>query len=185
MPRREDLKDWVANAQYISNLDLTKDYWQVPMAKSSTPNKIFKYKFRKYQKNVSLLDLRLRLASKGSWMGCWLTTPRIQQLATWLMWSYLGSLRFLTASGRPWLTAKLAKCHLGMREVEYLRHMVMVGKCSSGLSRASRIADPPPHNTTTKKSVTFYQSLCSTLAWLIIIIIISLLYRYRIMSGII
>ena len=32
MPRVEDLIDWVGNAQYITTLDLTKGYWQVPVA---------------------------------------------------------------------------------------------------------------------------------------------------------
>ena len=41
MPRVDDLIDRVGNAHYITTLDLTKGYWQVPVAAEDQPKTAF------------------------------------------------------------------------------------------------------------------------------------------------
>ena len=41
MPREDELIDRLGKARYISTLDLTKGYWQVPLAASSWENTAF------------------------------------------------------------------------------------------------------------------------------------------------
>ena len=69
MSRIEDLIDGLANAQFVSTLDLTKGYWQVPMAKSSIPKTAFQTQFGKYQFNVMPFGLVGALASFQSLMN--------------------------------------------------------------------------------------------------------------------
>ena len=45
MPWVDDLIDWLGNATYISTLDLTRGYWQVPVEKESQPLTAFVYQF--------------------------------------------------------------------------------------------------------------------------------------------
>ena len=49
MPRVDELLDQLGKAKYISTLDLTKGYWQVPVAKEAQPKTAFKTPFGLYQ----------------------------------------------------------------------------------------------------------------------------------------
>ena len=49
MPRVEDLIDRVGNATYITTLDLTKGYWQVPVAVGDRPKTAFTTPYGLYQ----------------------------------------------------------------------------------------------------------------------------------------
>ena len=49
MPRVDDLLDQVGQARFISTLDLTKGYWQVPMEKSARSKTAFRTPFGLYQ----------------------------------------------------------------------------------------------------------------------------------------
>ena len=49
IPRIEELIDHVGNAKFISALDLTKGYWQVPVDKESQPKTAFVTPFGKYE----------------------------------------------------------------------------------------------------------------------------------------
>ena len=49
IPRIEELIDRVGNAKFISALDLTKGYWQVPVDKESQPKTAFVTPFGKYE----------------------------------------------------------------------------------------------------------------------------------------
>ncbi len=52
MQRINDLIDGLSTAQYISTLDLTKGYWQVPMAEAAKEKTAFVAPMGKYQFNV-------------------------------------------------------------------------------------------------------------------------------------
>ena len=135
MPRIEDLIDGLANAQFISTLDLTKGYWQVPMAKSSIPKTAFPTQFGKFQVNVMPFGLvgapacfqRLMnelLADHAEYSAAYMNDVDIFSLA----WEdHLRHLeKVFNCLRKAGLTAKPAKCHLGMCEVEYLGHTVGV-----------------------------------------------------------
>ena len=49
MPRMEDMIDSLDSAIYISTLNQTKGYWQVPVAKSSVPKTAFFTQLGKYE----------------------------------------------------------------------------------------------------------------------------------------
>lgn len=51
MPRIDDLIDGLAGARFISTLDLTKGYWQVPVAEADKPKTAFVAPMGKYQFN--------------------------------------------------------------------------------------------------------------------------------------
>lgn len=52
MPRVEDLLDGLAGAKFITTLDLTKGYWQVPVVEESREKTAFTTPFGKYQFSV-------------------------------------------------------------------------------------------------------------------------------------
>ena len=52
MPRIEDLIDDLASATYITTLDLTKGYWQVPVEETSRDKTAFVTPFGKYEFTV-------------------------------------------------------------------------------------------------------------------------------------
>ena len=52
MPRIDELLDKLGNAKYITTLDLTRGYWQVPVAASSRTKTAFTTAFGLYQFKV-------------------------------------------------------------------------------------------------------------------------------------
>ena len=52
MPRIDDLIDQLGRARFISTLDLTRGYWQVPVAKPARHKTAFSTPFGLYQFNV-------------------------------------------------------------------------------------------------------------------------------------
>ena len=63
MPRVDKLIDQVGKAKFISALDLTPGYWQVPVAKDSGPKTAFVTPFRLFQFNVMPFGLQGALAT--------------------------------------------------------------------------------------------------------------------------
>ena len=49
MPRVDELIDRLGNAKFITTLDLTRGYWQVPMEEASRPMTAFTTPFGLYQ----------------------------------------------------------------------------------------------------------------------------------------
>ena len=58
MPRIDDLIDRLGNSRYISTLDLTKGYWQVPVAVEDRPKTAFSSPFGLYQFRVMPFGLQ-------------------------------------------------------------------------------------------------------------------------------
>ena len=52
MPKVDDLLDRLGQAKYISTLDLTKGYWQVPVHPESRQQTAFITPFGKYQLTI-------------------------------------------------------------------------------------------------------------------------------------
>ena len=68
MPRIDDLIDRLGKARYISTLDLTRGYWQVPMAKASRHLTAFTTPFGLFQFRVMPFGLQgLQQHFSGSW----------------------------------------------------------------------------------------------------------------------
>ena len=49
IPRIEDMIDNVGGSRWITAIDLTKGYWQVPMEKTGQPKTAFVTPWRKYE----------------------------------------------------------------------------------------------------------------------------------------
>ena len=58
MPRVDDLIDRVGKSTYISTLDLTRGYWQVPVAPKGQPKTAFPTPFGLYQFNTMPFGLK-------------------------------------------------------------------------------------------------------------------------------
>ena len=137
MPRIDDLLDGLGSAEYITTLDLTKGYWQVPVHPNSQQKTAFVTPFGKYE----FLTMPFGL------VGAPATFQR-------LMNEILADISTFTAAylddtvifSRSWpehlnhitevlqrlkqhgLTVKLGKCQLGMNECSFLGHRVGKGQ---------------------------------------------------------
>ena len=137
MPRIDDLIDQIGQAQYLSTLDLTKGYWQVPVAEEDQAKTAFTtpfglFTFRRmpfglqgapatFQRMVDRL-----LEGLGAFTGAYLDDVVIFS-NTW--GEHLQHLRAVFDRLRgAGLTAKPKKCQLGMAHCVYLGHVVGGGK---------------------------------------------------------
>ena len=66
MPRVDDIIDQLCRAKYISTLDLTKGYWQVPVKATDRPKTAFSTPFGLYQFTVMPFGLHFALFSTSS-----------------------------------------------------------------------------------------------------------------------
>ena len=137
MPRIDDLIDRLGDAKYITTLDLTRGYWQVPVAPPSRTRTAFTTPFGLYQFTVMPFGLQGAPATFQRMMDVLLKGIRDYAEAylddlvifsrTWEehcqhLKSVLSRLR------EAGLTAKPAKCQLGMRQCVYLGHLVGNGE---------------------------------------------------------
>lgn len=133
MPRIEELIDGLAGATYISTIDLTKGYWQVPVAKDSIEKTAFTTPFGKYQFLVMPFGLvgapsvfqRLMTNTFADSPHC--TAAYMDDVVvfseTWH--DHLIHLdQAIARLNKTGLSLKLEKCHFGMKECTYLGHQV-------------------------------------------------------------
>ena len=137
MPRVEDLIDKVGNATFISTLDLTKGYWQVPVASEDraktafiTPNGLYHFNRMPFglqgapatfQRMVDHL-----LNGLGDYAGAYLDDIIIFSTSWKEHMDHLSAVleRIVNAG----LTVKRKKCQFAMAECVYLGHRVGSGK---------------------------------------------------------
>lgn len=137
MPRVDDLIDQVAGSPYITTLDLTKGYWQVPVAKEDREKTAFTTPFGFYQFTRMPFGLQgapatfQRMVDKilnglNDFAGAYIDdvivfsrswSEHLQHLET--------VLRKIQQAG---LTIKRKKCQFGMAECGYLGHVIGSGK---------------------------------------------------------
>ena len=65
MPRVDDMIDEVGKAKFISTLDLTKGYWQVPVYEEDRPKTAFVTPFGLYQFTRMPFGLQVELQYRG------------------------------------------------------------------------------------------------------------------------
>ena len=137
IPKEEDLIDDIGRVKYITALDLTKGYWQVPVAKSSKEKTAFITPWGKYQfwtmpfglvaapsMFQGLMDMILE--GTHSYAAAYLDDMIIHR-NTWE--EHLAHLqevfRILRVAG---LTIKEGKCKFACNKCTYLGHTVGHGK---------------------------------------------------------
>ena len=166
MPRVEELIDRLGNAKYISTMDLTKGYWQVPVAKEDQHKTAFVTPFGLYQYKMMPFGLSGAPASFQRLMdhlirGCQeFAAAYLDDLiifsATWEEHlQHLGEI--LERLKQANLTAKPGKCQFGMSDCVYLGHRVGGGSVQPEVSKLDAVESFP--TPTTKKDVRAFLGL--------------------------
>ena len=149
MPRIDDLIDQLGKATVFSTIDLTKGYWQVPVAKEAQSKTAFATPFGLYQFNVMPFGLQ----------GAPATFQRLMNRVLNGLEEFSGAyLDDLIIFSRTWdehlhhlsavldriraagLTAKMKKCQFGTSQCLYLGHMVGGGNVSPDLSKMDAVS---------------------------------------------
>ena len=166
MPRIDDLIDRLGDARYISALDLTGGYWQVPVAPQACSRTAFTTPFGLYQFTVMPFGLQGAPATFQRMMDVLLKGIREYAEAylddlvvfsrTWEEHcSHLKSI--LNRLREAGLTAKPAKCQLGMQQCVYLGHIVGNGEVRPEQGNIDAVANFP--RPATKKKVRSFLGL--------------------------
>ncbi|KAL0148578.1 hypothetical protein M9458_056125 [Cirrhinus mrigala] len=129
MPRVDELLDRLGRARFITTLDLTKGYWQVPLAEDAKPKTAFSTPSGHWQYRTlpfglhgapatfqRLMDIVLRLHQP--YAAAYIDDVVIHSEHWDEHLSHLR--RVLTELRRAGLTANPQKCHLALSEAKYL-----------------------------------------------------------------
>ncbi|CAM5089101.1 unnamed protein product [Eretmochelys imbricata] len=139
MPRIDELLEKLGRAQFISTLDLTKGYWQVPLDESAKERSAFTTHLGLYEFNVLPFGLRNApttfqrlvdglLVGLGEYAVAYLDDVAISS-DSWV--EHLEHLqKVLECIREAGLTVKAKKCQIGLNRVTYLRHQVDQGTIS-------------------------------------------------------
>ncbi|KAL5467240.1 hypothetical protein EMCRGX_G031440 [Ephydatia muelleri] len=125
MPRADDLLNQVGQARFISTLDLTKGYWQVPMEKTARSKTTFRTSFGLYQ------FCRMPFGLQGA-------PSTFQRMMDSLLEPLSHLRRVLQKLREAGLTVK-QKCQLAMSHCSYLGHVVGEGLVQPELSKVDAV----------------------------------------------
>ena len=152
MPRIEDILDQVGNAKFITTLDLTRGYWQVPVAKEDRHKTAFTSPFGLYQFCVMPFGLNGAPATFQRLMNE--VVRDMEKFAhaylddlvifsdTWeehlvYLEAVLGKLQEFG------LTANMTKCQWAMAECTYLGHVVGGGQVKPEINKLEAVEKFP------------------------------------------
>ena len=150
MPRVDDITDEVGRARYISTLDLTKGYWQIPVREEDRSKTTFMTPFGLYQ------FTRMPFGFQGAPATFQRMVDRLLNRLSEFAKSYIDDIiifsnsweehceHLKTVLGRieeAGLTAKPRKCQLGMSECLYLGHIIGSGKVKPEKAKIQAILD--------------------------------------------
>ena len=152
MPRIDELLDRFGGAKYISTLDLTQGYWQVPVAPESQDKTAFTTTFGLFNFTVMPFGLHGAPATFQRMMDNLLTGANEYAAAylddlviysgTWEQ--HLVHFRnILLCLRKAGLTAKPSKCKLATSQCSYLGHVVGNGEIHPEVDKIKAIADFP------------------------------------------
>lgn len=156
MPRIDDLIDKVGRAKYLTKIDLSRGYWQVPMDDASipvsafvTPHGQFQWRYMPFGlRNAPATFQRLVqrvLSGLESFTGAYLDDIIIFS-TSWA--DHLEHIQLVFERIRSaGLTLKRAKCIFATAEVEFLGHKVGLGKVEPRRQTVKALLDfPKPTN---------------------------------------
>ena len=167
MPRAEDLLNRVSNARYISSLDCSSGYWQIPMRTSDIPKTAFITHNGLYEWLVMPFGLKTAsnsfqrvmdelLREHMSYSGAYIDDTAVFSM----VWSdHLEHLdKVLTSFAAVGLTLKLSKCKFGLAKVKFIGHYIGSGTKTVLQDKVEAIrAIPEPH---TKKLLRSFLGMC-------------------------
>ncbi|KAL5517922.1 hypothetical protein EMCRGX_G003566, partial [Ephydatia muelleri] len=162
----DELIDRLGSANYISTLDLSRGYWQVPMSAQSRAKTAFVTSYGLFEFNVMPFGLQGAPSTFQRMMDQLLrgledcAAAYLDDLvihnATWP--EHLASLRKVLERLRTaGLTAKPSKCHFAMKECTYLGHIVGNGQVRPEIGKLTAVEDFPVPKT--KKEVRTFLGL--------------------------
>ena len=167
LPRNEDLIDKMAQAKYISTMDLSRGYWQIPLTDESKDKTAFTTPFGLWQ----FVTMPFGLADAQATCQRLVDTKLIRGLEDHAA-AYVDDLTVFSMSWEEHLvhlqdmlerlrdaglTVKPKKCKFGMKETEYLGHVVgngVVKPCQSKTEAVKKFQVPE-----TKKQVRSFLGL--------------------------
>ncbi|KAL1276794.1 hypothetical protein QQF64_036417 [Cirrhinus molitorella] len=159
MPRVDELLDRLGRARYISTLDLTKGYWQVPLTKEAKPKTAFSTPSGHWQYRTLPFGLHGAPATFQRMMDI-LLRPHQAYAAAYLddviihseRWEdhLLRLGRVLGELRRAGLTANPRKCHLARTEAHYLGFQVGRGLIKPQERKVVAVRDAPRPATKTQ-----------------------------------
>lgn len=167
MPDVEAIFSSVSGSKYFSKMDLTKGYWQIPMASNSQAYTAFSTPQGQFEWKVMPFGLKTAGAVFSRMMRkliAALNDPNVQNFIDDVMiasqtWknhlsstkAFLDRLRYANLSARP------TKCILGQREISFLGHMIGRGCLRPEEDKVTKIREAP--RPTTKKELRSFLGL--------------------------
>uniref|UniRef100_A0A9J7WVP0 ribonuclease H n=1 Tax=Cyprinus carpio carpio TaxID=630221 RepID=A0A9J7WVP0_CYPCA len=156
MPRVDELLERLGRARFISTLDLTKGYWQVPLTETAKPKTAFSTPTGHWQYRVLPFGLHGAPATFQRMMDIVLRPHQAYAAAyiddvvihseTWE--DHLERLRrVLLELWRAGLTANPKKCHLALPEAQYLGFQVGRGLIRPQQGKVTAILSAPRPST--------------------------------------
>ncbi|KAL0199491.1 hypothetical protein M9458_008031, partial [Cirrhinus mrigala] len=159
MPRVDELLDRLGRARFITTLDLTKGYWQVPLAEDAKPKTAFSTPSGHWQHRTLPFGLHGAPATFQRLMDIVLR-PHQPYAAAYIddvvihseHWDeHLSHLRrVLTELRRAGLTANPQKCHLAFSKAKYLGYRVRRGLIKPQPRKVEAIQTAPRPSTKTQ-----------------------------------
>uniref|UniRef100_K7EX57 ribonuclease H n=1 Tax=Pelodiscus sinensis TaxID=13735 RepID=K7EX57_PELSI len=153
MPRVEELLECLGRARYISTLDLSKGYWQIPLDPQDRKKTAFATPFGLFQFRRMPFGLHGAAATFQRAMDQVLRPMKgyaaayIDDIAVYSMtWpEHLPHLEaVMRALEEAGLTANPKECHLAQREVSYLGYTVGGGRLKPLLDKVEALRSYPP-----------------------------------------
>ena len=166
MPRVDDLIDRLGDAAYISTLDLSRGYWQVPVTKDARPKTAFITPYGLFQFRVMPFGLQgapatfqrmmdVILDDVGEFAAAYLDDVVIHSTSWDDHVRHLHEI--LRRLGQAGLTVKPKKCQIAMSQCTYLGHVVGNGEVRPEESKVKAVEDFPTPKT--KKQVRAFLGL--------------------------
>ena len=166
MPRTDEILDRVGAAKFISTLDLSRGYWQIPLAQEAQPKTAFTTPFGLFEFLVMPFGLH---GAPATFQRCMDAVLRgLSFVAAYLddvviysdSWSdHLQHLRSVLIRLRSaGLTAKPKKCFLAMKETLFLGHIIGGGCVRPDPEKLEAVLTWPVP--TTKRAVRSFLGLC-------------------------
>ena len=160
MPRVEELLDRLGTACFFSTLDLTKEYWQIPLSPESKEKMAFfsldglcqfwRLPFRLFRAPATVQHLMDRVLHPHAVFAAACLDDVIIHSDSWAqhLRHVAAVLKFLWQAG---LTANPKKCTIGQAEVQYLGYHLGRGQVRPLVDKTAAIATCPQPKT--KKEV--------------------------------